>query len=59
MFCSQMFYYRKANLEKTVEKYNLIVASNSTLSLGPGYQDDSDDREVAFQAIRQAFRNFY
>lgn len=54
-----MFYCRKANLEKTVEKYNLIVASNATLSLGPGYQDDSDDREVAFQAIRQAFRNFY
>lgn len=55
--CSQMFYCRKVNLKKTEEKYNLVVTSNSTLSLGPGYPDDSDDRKVAFQAIRQAFRN--
>lgn len=52
-----MFYCRKVNLEKTEEKYNLVVTSNSTLSLGPGYPDDSDDRKVVFQAIRQAFRN--
>lgn len=45
-------------MERMIEKYNLVVARDSTLSLGPGYQDDNDDREVAFQATKQAFRKF-
>lgn len=58
MCYSPMFYFRRANLERMIEKYNLVVARDSTLSLGPGYQDDNDDREVAFQATKQAFRKF-
>lgn len=39
MCYGQRFYFRKANLERMVQKYKSVVASNSPLNLGTGYLD--------------------